>query len=208
RWQLAGSALRDELGPTPLSHSSDPSAPFLDFVNGADTIRGAYFSTRALLVGWHGPLVEELYPAIWGTSTFSGRYIPFLQGFYYRFRELGHLDPGLGTAVTMLPGLLYGGLHLTLWNYKFPSHVEGSMWRLSAVVLIAVPAVAAILLTAHTVYQKWRAKGLRQGEGVVREEPALADQAPGETSSTNGLGAEEALQNWPRKLAASVKRSL
>lgn len=60
--------------------------------------------------------------------------------------------PNLGSisAVTMLPGLLYGGLHLALWNYVFPSQVERLMWRISGIVLIAVPVLVAVALMLRT----------------------------------------------------------
>ncbi|KAI4253225.1 MAG: hypothetical protein L6R42_007667 [Xanthoria sp. 1 TBL-2021] len=203
RWQLAGSALRDELASSTTRPSDSKTTPFLSFENQADTIRSAYFTTRALLVGWHGPIIEELYSALWGTPSFSGRYIPFLQGLYYRYRELSDLDPGPGTAVTMLPGLLYGGLHLPLWNYKFPSHVEGLLWRLSAIVLILVPAIAAALFIAHAVYQK----GL-WSKVSNQEKPAMMAGGYPRIYISSDDRRTEYPQRWSEKLAASVKRSL
>ena len=40
-----------------------------------------------------------------------------------------------------LLGSLYGGIHLALWNYDFPTRVESRLWKISAVTLGSVPAL-------------------------------------------------------------------
>ena len=40
---------------------------------------------------------------------------------------------------------LYGGIHLALWNYDFPTRVESRLWRISAVALGSAPIFLLIL---------------------------------------------------------------
>ncbi|KAL8734024.1 MAG: hypothetical protein Q9166_001785 [cf. Caloplaca sp. 2 TL-2023] len=195
RWQLAGRALRTELT---SAKQFDDDSPFLDVENSADTIRGAHFVTQARLVGWHGPVLEELYHATYGTATFSCRYIPLLQGVYHRILELEELKLGMTNAVMTLPGLLYGALHLTLWNYRFPTYAELLLWRMSSVTLLAVPALAAFILFILAVYRK-RFQG----------------KAPHGTSKANRdlegafAGATDRKQNGRKgRLASSIKREV
>ncbi|KAL8776849.1 MAG: hypothetical protein Q9213_008110 [Squamulea squamosa] len=198
RWRLAGSALYDELGSSTVQVPDH--GPYMDFSNQADTIQGAYFTIQALLIGWQAPVIEDIYPARWGSPTFSGRYIPLLRGLYYRLRELGDLDLGPTTAVTMLPGLLYGGLHLTLWNYKFPTYIEGMLWRLSAVTILAVPAVAALFVILHSVYHKW-----------VRKETHLQEKYGSSVEGRDTFPSDKAAQQSQRrvyKFVTAAKRGI
>ena len=40
---------------------------------------------------------------------------------------------------------LYGGIHLALWNYEFPTRVESRLWRISAVALGSAPILLLLL---------------------------------------------------------------
>ena len=40
---------------------------------------------------------------------------------------------------------LYGGIHLALWNYDFPTRVESRLWRISAVALGSAPILLLLL---------------------------------------------------------------
>lgn len=63
-----------------------------------------------------------------------------------------------GVLVMWLLGSLYGGVHLALWNYHFPTRIEGLLWKISAVVLGTVPVLAAIFV--GTVYIPYLFEGL------------------------------------------------
>ena len=55
-------------------------------------------------------------------------------------------------------GSLYGGIHLALWNYDFPTHVECLMWRISAATLASAPVILvllALLAVTEDVLTKW-----------------------------------------------------
>ena len=39
----------------------------------------------------------------------------------------------------MLLSALYGGVHLSLWNYDFPTRTEVLLWRISAIALGSLP---------------------------------------------------------------------
>ena len=51
-----------------------------------------------------------------------------------------------------LLGSLYGGIHLALWNYEFPTHVESRLWKISAVTLGSVPALFVPLVLLINAY--------------------------------------------------------
>ena len=53
---------------------------------------------------------------------------------------------------------LYGGIHLTLWNYNFPTPKESFLWRVSAAALGSAPilvALLALLLFKFEGYNKY-----------------------------------------------------
>ena len=55
----------------------------------------------------------------------------------------------LTSGSLVLLGAFYGGVHLALWDYRFPTEVEKLLWRISAVTLAALPcgiALGAILI--------------------------------------------------------------
>ena len=55
-----------------------------------------------------------------------------------------------GIPVLWLLGSFYGGVHLSLWTYNFPSRTECLLWRSSAVALGALPAL--VMLIGSFVY--------------------------------------------------------
>jgi hypothetical protein len=50
----------------------------------------------------------------------------------------------MGSTLLLL-GMMYGGIHLALWDYPFASNLEKIMWRVSSVELIAVPFATVML---------------------------------------------------------------
>ncbi|KAL8817842.1 MAG: hypothetical protein Q9223_003400 [Gallowayella weberi] len=152
RWQLAGSVLREELKPSATQLSENH--PFLGFESSADTIRGAYFIRKSSGLDIAPTWTEALYHRRRATHDSSGieTFVPW--GLYRRLLETEEVKLGPPTAVMTLIGLLYGGLHLTLWDYKFPTHAEGLLWRLSATALLAESAGIAIFVTGRAMYRK------------------------------------------------------
>lgn len=49
----------------------------------------------------------------------------------------GRLDEGFGFFAGVLLSLVYGGVHLTAWNYPFASKPEQLMWRISGISVMA-----------------------------------------------------------------------
>ena len=43
----------------------------------------------------------------------------------------------------MFLGILYGGVHLSLWNYDFATAVERLLWRISGISLVVVPMITS-----------------------------------------------------------------
>lgn len=48
-------------------------------------------------------------------------------------------------CVLLLMTMLYGGIHLLLWNYGFPIRAESILWKISATILFAIPVVTVVL---------------------------------------------------------------
>ncbi|KAL8772297.1 MAG: hypothetical protein Q9209_002509 [Squamulea sp. 1 TL-2023] len=131
-----------------------PDGSFLGFHNEADTIQGSYFVASSLLFNIGDSLFEEFFHSVWGEPKRTNREALLFQSIYRRLLKYEEFELGPTAAVMVLPGLLYGGLHLTLWFHDFPTYVEKLLWRISAVTLIAVPMTAAALLFVRTAYQR------------------------------------------------------
>ena len=63
--------------------------------------------------------------------------------------------------IVCLLASLYGGIHLALWNYGFPTSVESLLWRISAATLASVPILFVLLglfdVTKDVVpYWRWK----------------------------------------------------
>ncbi|KAL8992313.1 MAG: hypothetical protein Q9169_007197 [Polycauliona sp. 2 TL-2023] len=161
RWQLAASALQKEL-PVTSSSSSPPAAqqdlPIQNIDSAGSTCRGAYFANEQLLLGIKAVYVDEVYNTYWHTPRNYRQHIIGLRRFYNNCLEVEELKLGATSAVTMLPGLMYGALHLALWEYGFPTRVEGILWKVAGVVLIVVPVSVAGLLALRGGRKKYVAK--------------------------------------------------
>ncbi|KAL8887557.1 MAG: hypothetical protein Q9215_004899, partial [Flavoplaca cf. flavocitrina] len=153
RWQLAGMALREELDARVIQPPVDNT--FIDFENEADTIEGSYFVPSSLLINAGQSIFEELFHSSWGAPSGTHRHTLVLRAFYHHLLDFEEFGIGATTAVMMLPGLLYGGLHLALWFHDFPTDIEKLLWRISAVTLISVPVVAGTLLLGRATYQQF-----------------------------------------------------
>lgn len=57
-------------------------------------------------------------------------------------------EPSAGYYVRgmmMVLSALYGGVHLSLWNYEFPTRAEGLMWKISAITLGSLPGFYGVM---------------------------------------------------------------
>ena len=172
RWQLAAAALRKELpitGPTPSSPGQE--IPLLNFDSPGGTARGAYFAIEQSLIGFHAHYESEVFDTYWRTPRNSRQHVLAFLRFYNNCLEVDELKLGSISAVTMLPGLLYGALHLALWNYIFPSQAERLLWRISGIVLIAIPVIVAVALVLRMGYQRHHLskRGLEQSGSHARD---------------------------------------
>ncbi|KAL8990945.1 MAG: hypothetical protein Q9169_007990 [Polycauliona sp. 2 TL-2023] len=163
RWELAGAALGEELDAQqsiqPAStHDNDNgnnnTNAFLSFENEADTISGSYLVASSLLTNGPGSCFEELFHSVWGSPTGTNRHVSVLFMIHRHLLQFEEFDLGAATAVMMLPGLLYGILHSTLWSYEFPTSIERVLWRISSVTLISVPVVAGTMLLGRAAWGK------------------------------------------------------
>ena len=64
-------------------------------------------------------------------------------------------------GIMMLLSALYGGVHLSLWNYTFPTRTENLMWSVSAIALGSLPgfldgAMGLGLVVGIVVVPFWR----------------------------------------------------
>ncbi|KAL8720174.1 MAG: hypothetical protein Q9181_007952 [Wetmoreana brouardii] len=160
RWQLAGTALRkdSELAAIPQISSADhpvtspenlvtpDRSTFIDFSNSGGSARGAYFVTASQLIDLPGHFSDELRDSHNRTPNNFQQHALIMHCLIQTVLEAEELELGSTSAVIMLPGLLYGALHLTLWNGSFPTEVERLLWRISSLLLITVPILAVLLL--------------------------------------------------------------
>ena len=50
----------------------------------------------------------------------------------------------------------YGGIHLALWSYDFPSRVESLLWRISGVALVLVQALVVPVPLFYIAKKKYK----------------------------------------------------
>ncbi|KAI4268094.1 MAG: hypothetical protein LQ337_008046 [Flavoplaca oasis] len=172
RWQLAAAALRKELPITsPIPSSPNQESPLLNFDSPGGTARGAYFAIEQSLIGFQAHYESEVFDTYWRTPRNCRQHVVAFRRFYNNCLEVDELKLGSISAVTMLPRLLYGALHLALWNYIFPSQAERLLWRISGIVLIAIPVIVAVALVMRMGYQRHHLskRGLQQSGSHEQE---------------------------------------
>lgn len=152
RWELAGAAFRDELASCGIQPPQDGS--FMKIENEADTIEGAYFVASIHHANFLNFLYEDFFHIIWGAPRGTNRHTQTLRGIYRRLLEFDVFGLGPATVVMMLPGVLYGAFHLTLWFHEFPTYIEKLLWRISSVTLIGIPVIAVTLLFFRAAYRR------------------------------------------------------
>lgn len=60
------------------------------------------------------------------------------------FSATGGVNLGLSTYPVILSSLVFAGLHCLAWNLYFPSQLERAIWRVSCIVMFAVPLLSII----------------------------------------------------------------
>ncbi|KAI9373306.1 hypothetical protein BJX61DRAFT_541841 [Aspergillus egyptiacus] len=109
-----------------------------------------YIDTDAAVSAEAFALIAEAAPI----SFLQNRhyYIPqsvIHQFFEDRYRKK-HVDRMM-ILMSILSILLFGGLHLLAWNLHFPSAVERSLWRGSALTVAIAPTVSALLVLLESI---------------------------------------------------------
>ena len=97
--------------------------------------------------------------------TFEAWYSIFESG-SHDSRDWVGLAASLFYCALFLLGILYGAVHLTLWNYEFATPTEMLLWRISSTTLLAVPALlfaTSIALVPTMAVWKSRAEKKRSG---------------------------------------------
>ncbi|KAK0515583.1 hypothetical protein JMJ35_001617 [Cladonia borealis] len=109
-----------------------------------------------------------------------------------RCRNLHEFDPQ--TSYTLLLtlwilGSLYGGIHLALWNYDFPSRAETFLWRVSAATLGSMPVLFLLVMLLVAVLDEYDDYIKRREFRRAQEshENDAFQRAPPSSSSTNWL---------------------
>ncbi|KAL6835806.1 hypothetical protein J3E69DRAFT_373113 [Trichoderma sp. SZMC 28015] len=89
------------------------------------------------------------FDAIVKASPFPYMQLPFLQTKHYYMPSVAahstdgnmkHIDAE-AFIVALVTVVSFGGIHLFAWNLKFPTPVEGLLWKISAIITIACPAL-------------------------------------------------------------------
>ncbi len=137
RWKLAGAAFLKEME---IQKVSDPG-------NG----RYLPFEIDQLLPTWQDSPFENVLA--WRCRN-------------VRWGSSGNSLMTLASTLWLL-GSLYGGIHLALWNYDFPTPLERFLWRFSAATLGSASVlflVVALLLTAYDGYEKYSKRREQRAE--------------------------------------------
>ena len=166
RWKLAGDAFLKEIK---AQRVPDPGngryrdfkiAELLNFQDSKDDA----------IVGW--PQIEPLLARRCGNvHGFSPEEMPYT----------------LLLALWFL-GSLYGGIHLALWNYDFPSRAETVLWKTSAATLGSMPVLllpTVLLVNCSYRYQLTKLKKKRRAQESHGND--ASQLAPPSSSSTNWL---------------------
>ena len=81
-------------------------------------------------------------------------------------KDWARLTATLLYCILFLLGILYGAVHLTLWNYEFATPTEILLWRISATTLLAVPsllfATFIALVPAVAVRECWKLRSKKK----------------------------------------------
>jgi hypothetical protein len=92
---------------------------------------------------------EEAFRAIVEAAPFPYMQFPFIQykhyympsvAFHETFGDVKVIDTW-SAAVAMTTVVSFGGIHLLAWNLQFPTPVESLLWKISAIMSIALPAL-------------------------------------------------------------------
>jgi hypothetical protein len=92
---------------------------------------------------------EKAFKEIVGAAPFPYMQFPFIQYKHYympsvAFHEtLGNLKviDAKSFVVAMITVVSFSGIHLLAWDLQFPTPVEGLLWKISAIMTIACPAL-------------------------------------------------------------------
>lgn len=133
RWRLAGAAFLKEME---IQGVSDPGdGRYRNFeITELPSFRDSEAKT---IKGW-----PRFHPLLaWRCPNVNGKIPNKLQG---RF-----------LSTLWLLASLYGGIHLALWNYDFPTPVESLLWRISAATLTSAPVLLVFLFITLELLSPW-----------------------------------------------------
>ncbi|KAM6477936.1 hypothetical protein HDV62DRAFT_371619 [Trichoderma sp. SZMC 28011] len=97
------------------------------------------------------------FKAIVNASPFPYMQLPFLQTKHYYMPSVAahgtdgnmkHID-AKAFIVALVTVVSFGGIHLFAWNLKFPTPIEGLLWKISAIITIACPT---LYVSSHMPY--------------------------------------------------------
>ncbi|MCJ1323567.1 hypothetical protein MMC10_000228 [Thelotrema lepadinum] len=80
-----------------------------------------------------------------------------------RWTYLNTTIAGIGIA-----GTIFGSIHCAAWNFAFPTPVEAMLWRISCLLILIMPPMAAILYA--TITHEARTVVLEDGREVSQED--------------------------------------
>ncbi|KAF7370006.1 hypothetical protein MSAN_00630600 [Mycena sanguinolenta] len=93
--------------------------------------------------------VDQLRTAILGFRT--NEYHPLSSVSVPSFWSMAHNDDIEANLLLILVGALFGAIHCAAWNAIFPTPAEMWIWRMSSLVIIAVPCLPYLLAPLTTI---------------------------------------------------------
>ncbi|KAL8746503.1 MAG: hypothetical protein Q9190_001477 [Brigantiaea leucoxantha] len=179
RWELAGAALHKELSSQSSNSGISSSLPYLPVERlGFDE---PYLEIRQDNIGWRVVYAEMGDLAQYTVSHwYMPNFPPVVQAFLASLHDKNSKHELKSVFfVLLLLGVLYGGVHLFIWNGVFPTQAEHVLWNISAVTLLAVP-VLIVLLTAVWL-------GVQKVKGLFRKDNNKKDGPDGNTDKRSKL---------------------
>ncbi|PVF92169.1 hypothetical protein CPB86DRAFT_717954 [Serendipita vermifera] len=108
------------------------------------------------LEGWE-KTARTLLPGFDGGINVEGRKaVPI---FYSGKRSKRTGDWAISNLVTMIAGIIFGGVHCLAWSFPFPSNTDKILWQYSSVVMILVPVLLCLSTVAILFKRKYDGEG-------------------------------------------------
>lgn len=136
-----------ELGASAIIEILKSSGPY-NLENTVKVELSSFLGERGLDEGFGGPAEEDPWERMWTLTTNIPSAQSVLKATGILFRYLLSSFIPLNTA--------YGGIHLSAWNFEFPTRVESIIWRTACFIIMGGYFLGLIIPSLRIVYPDLR----------------------------------------------------